>query len=91
MEKEAPAVDAKAPYEDIEGLWHYVYCGYKDGEFYGAVLFKESQKVVHVDLKVKHKVLSGYLKLTIAAKEFGYRPFNGFLFDPRVFFGKGAF
>lgn len=35
--------------------------------------------------------MSGYACLLLADKKAGYLPFNGWLFDPRVFFGKSSF
>lgn len=35
--------------------------------------------------------MASYARLTISAKEFGYQPFHGYLFDPRLYFGKNAF
>jgi hypothetical protein len=35
--------------------------------------------------------LTGYAKFVLGAKEFGRRGFHGWLFDPRIFFGQGAF
>lgn len=85
-----PAVDAKVPYNKLDGHWAYVYASYNKGKFYGCVLFKDENKAEHVELDVTHHVLTGFAKLVLSAKEFGYQPFHGWLYDPRVFLGEGA-
>jgi len=39
---------------------------------------------------VTHHVLTGFAKLVLGAKEFGYQPFHGWLYDPRVYLGEGS-
>lgn len=36
-------------------------------------------------------MMASYAKLVISGKEFGYQPFHGYLYDPRLYFGRGAF
>lgn len=36
-------------------------------------------------------LMSGYAKFVYAKKEFGYLPFHGYIYDPRVYLGSGSF
>jgi len=36
-------------------------------------------------------LMSGYAKFVFAKKEFGYLPFHGYIYDPRVYLGSGSF
>ncbi|CAD8145403.1 unnamed protein product [Paramecium pentaurelia] len=91
VNKPSNAMDAKLPYVELEGSWTYIYAAYKSGQFYGMVLFREQQKAQHVELQVQHRALTGYAKFVMGAKEFGRKGFHGWLFDPRIFLGTGAF
>ena len=42
-------------------------------------------------LDVQHNILIGFATVVFGGKEFGYLPFHGWLFDPRVFLGTGSF
>lgn len=42
-------------------------------------------------MEVSHFPLSGYAKLVIGVSEFGHSAFHGWLYDPRLFLGQGAF
>jgi hypothetical protein len=55
------------------------------------VLFRDQGKVERAQLSALHNMMASYAKLVIAGKEFGYYPFHGWLYDPRLYFGKGAF
>ena len=35
--------------------------------------------------------MHGYARFLIGDQKFGYESFNGYIFDPRVWFGKGSF
>lgn len=35
--------------------------------------------------------MTGYANLMLKSNEFGYKAFHGWLYDPRVFLGNGAF
>ena len=41
INKPSNALDAKLPYIELEGSWTYIYAAYKNGQFYGMVLFRE--------------------------------------------------
>jgi hypothetical protein len=55
------------------------------------VLFRDLEKIERVEINALHKVMSSYARLVIAAKEFGYSPFHGVIYDPRVYFGSGSY
>ncbi|CAK75737.1 unnamed protein product (macronuclear) [Paramecium tetraurelia] len=85
------AVDAKVNYENVEGEWNYIYAGYKNKQFYGLIIFRDREHVEEVKLDVTHLVLTGHAILVLSANEFGYKAFHGWIYDPRVFLGAGAF
>lgn len=55
------------------------------------IIFRDREHVEEVKLDVTHFVFTGYASLVLAANEFGYKSFHGWIYDPRVFFGAGAF
>lgn len=55
------------------------------------VLFKDEKKVERTTIQAKHMLMSGYAKFVYAKKEFGYLPFHGYIYDPRVYLGSGSF
>lgn len=38
-----------------------------------------------------HLVFTGHANLVLSSNEFGYKAFHGWIYDPRVFLGFGAF
>ncbi|CAD8190751.1 unnamed protein product [Paramecium octaurelia] len=85
------AVDAKVNYENLEGEWNYIYASYKNKQFYGLIIFRDREHVEQISLDVTHFVFTGHANLVLAANEFGYKSFHGWIYDPRVFLGAGAF
>jgi protein transport protein SEC24 len=55
------------------------------------VLFRDDKKVERITMQAKHMLMSGYAKFVFARKEFGYFPFHGYIWDPRIYLGTGAF
>ena len=89
-----PASSIGVPYEDrLEGSWNFIYMAYRmrEAQAIGMVLFAETEQVERTQLPAEHKVMSSYARVVFAAREFGYAPFHGTLFDPRVYFGPGAY
>ena len=82
------------PYENrLEGQWNFIYMAHRvnDQKSVGMVLFSENQSVESITIPSQHKVLASYARIAFGAREFGYTPFHGALYDPQVYFGPGGF
>lgn len=91
-EKNLPSVESKISYIEVEGEWNYIYAAYKDKQMFGAIVSRRRDyKSEDFKVEVKHTVLTGYAKISFLQKEFDYEPFHGWVFDPKVWFGQGAF
>jgi hypothetical protein len=64
---------------------------YKGNKAVGIVILKDTAKALKVEFAAKHIPLVGYAKLLIGVPEFGHGQFHGWLFDPRLYLGEGAF
>lgn len=82
--------------EELEGYWNFIYFGYKrfleTPRAVGYTYFSRIKEIRRVEIpNVKHWLLRDYVKIVVGAKEFSYMPFNGRLYDLRLYFGNGGF
>lgn len=95
--RDEPNVNANIKYgQELEGYWNFIYFSYKRfpevSRAVGFTYFSRLKEVKRVEMEnVKHYLLRDYLRISVGSKEFAYLPFQGRLFDLRIFLGKGAF